>query len=191
MILIWGSKNYGGMLVVRGLGIIETRFGHLWYIPLIPTASYIITERTSDGGFRGIKIPLNFTSILIAWARTACVITGLIAALITLFTAVDNHGGIGNLILPASFVVLAAVGGFFLVRAKRDVPLAEALKMVDADGSNQRLRLMLCVAYGQMSKEEGERGLAILDAEEKAVEDAANARLAPATAAPGEPPPSA
>jgi hypothetical protein len=51
MILIWGSGMYGKCDEVPGICHVATQFGHLWYIPLIPTGTYAIIEKLDDGGF--------------------------------------------------------------------------------------------------------------------------------------------
>jgi hypothetical protein len=70
MVIIWGSTNAGKVdEVPGGMFHVMTQFGHLYYIPLIPTGSYIVLEKTADGGFRGAPIPISFKSILAGWLR--------------------------------------------------------------------------------------------------------------------------
>jgi hypothetical protein len=39
MIIVWGSRLYGKVDAVPGLFHVATRFGHIWYLPLIPMGS--------------------------------------------------------------------------------------------------------------------------------------------------------
>ncbi len=74
MILIWGSGNYGKCDEVPGLCHTVTRFGHLYYIPLIPTGSFAVISEESDGGFRGASIPMSGKSLLLGWGRAALLV---------------------------------------------------------------------------------------------------------------------
>ena len=68
MVIIWGTTHAGKVDEVPGMFHVVTQFGHLYYIPLIPTGSYIVLDKHSDGGFRGVSIPISFKSWLIASA---------------------------------------------------------------------------------------------------------------------------
>jgi len=39
MVIVWGSRLYGKVDVVPGFFHVATRFGHVYYLPLIPTQS--------------------------------------------------------------------------------------------------------------------------------------------------------
>src|SRR3954470_304932 len=86
MVIIWGTTHAGKVDEVPGLFHVVTQFGHLYYIPLIPTGSYIVLEKNSDGGFRGASIPISFKSWLVAWLREACIL-GIVASVIGGFIA--------------------------------------------------------------------------------------------------------
>ena len=75
MILVWGSGLYGNVDAVPGIGRVKTNFGHLYYIPLIPTGSHFIFEESSSDR-RGVPIGLSFKSIFTAWLR---VVLGFLA----------------------------------------------------------------------------------------------------------------
>jgi hypothetical protein len=83
MIIIYGSKLYGKVDVVPGLFHVETKFGHLWYIPLIPLESFVVLGKSGDG-FNGIKIPMSFKSILYAWLRAGTLVAAIFATFITI-----------------------------------------------------------------------------------------------------------
>ena len=42
MIFIWGTNRYGRTDEVPALFHVTTRFGHLWYVPLIPLGSFLL-----------------------------------------------------------------------------------------------------------------------------------------------------
>lgn len=76
MILIWGSNFYGKTDVVSGLFHVATRFGHLWYIPLIPMGSYLLLDAD-----RGIDIPLSGKSLLLTYVRAFALVLVVFASL--------------------------------------------------------------------------------------------------------------
>lgn len=41
MFLIWGTRYYGSVDRIRGLGPVETRFFHMFFFPLVPLGSVI------------------------------------------------------------------------------------------------------------------------------------------------------
>lgn len=112
MIIIYGSRLYGKVDVVPGFFHVETKFGHLWYIPLIPVGSYLILNKSGDG-WNGVQIPLNFKSICFAWLRAASLVGGVVASIIALATAKEGveHWltpamvGVGSLITFALFTM--------------------------------------------------------------------------------------
>jgi len=83
MIIIFGSRLYGKVDEVPGLFHVATRFGHAWYLPLIPMGSYLVLGQQGDE-WHGASIGLSVKSWLIAWLRTAL----FIAAIVCLITAI-------------------------------------------------------------------------------------------------------
>ena len=109
--IIWGTRFYGAVDRVRGAFYVATKFGHLWFIPLIPTESWLVFEGTETGnGFRGVPIPLSGKSVLCGWLRAACVIGGPIAILLGLSGL--SQGGLDSLLVMLGG--FAAIGAFFL-----------------------------------------------------------------------------
>src|SRR5262245_61154141 len=100
MIFIWGSRLYGRVDEVPGLFHVATRFGHLWYIPLIPMGSTVIFEK-SGNSYRGVPIGLSAKSFLVAWLRA-----GLIVAAVLL--GIFGLSGIGD---PRSQVIAWSMVG--------------------------------------------------------------------------------
>jgi hypothetical protein len=148
MYIVWGSKLMGRCDVVPGLFHVETKFGHIYYLPLIPTASWLVLSK-SGKGFRGVPIPLSVKSILLAWARAAFFLAGLIFALIALMMALDKHAE--NWLLPALGAAAAwGVGAvisylplFTRASANRAYQLAQKV------GVNQQGYAMIQKIYGQ------------------------------------------
>lgn len=91
MFIVWGSRNYGRCDEVPGLCHVVTRFGHLYYLPLIPTTSLAVISEDSDG-IRGAEIPISMKSVLLAWFRAALVIATIVTVLMTLLDFTDGRG---------------------------------------------------------------------------------------------------
>jgi hypothetical protein len=104
MVIVWGSRLMGRVDRVPGMFHVATRFGHLWYLPLIPLQSFVILAEHGDQ-FRGVPIPMSGKSILFAWARAALFVMTIISALVVLISANDKHMSTAG---PAVFAALSA-----------------------------------------------------------------------------------
>ena len=91
MIIVWGSGNYGRCEEVPGFCHVVTRFGHLYYLPLIPTTSLAVISEDSNG-IRGAEIPISMKSVLLAWFRAALAIGAIVTILMTLVEFADGRG---------------------------------------------------------------------------------------------------
>ncbi len=149
MILIWGSSMYGKCDEVPGICHVATQFGHLWYIPLIPTGTYAIIEKHDDGSFNGAKIPFSFKSFLLGWFRAAAIV-GLIAGVCITYVGFDvNDGwiplGVTVGILGALIASYKLCGTASYERARN---IGKQL------GLNRDGQMLIEVAYGRISPEE-------------------------------------
>ena len=112
MIIVWGSRLYGKVDHVPGLFHVATKFGHLWYIPLIPMESYLVFAQ--DGKhFRGMKIGMSGKSILVAWTMAAAVVIGLIAGIMAIALGADHPNRVDEWLYPA--IACAAAVAVLLV----------------------------------------------------------------------------
>jgi len=128
MIVFYGTRLYGKVDQLDDTGIhVATKFFHIYWIPLIPTASTLILSKTDDG-WNGLPIPFSFKSLLAAWGRLAC---------IPLFAV-----GLGETIeepLIGIPIVLASIGFFigsywlFVARGKRRDELLAMIGMQVAE----------------------------------------------------------
>ena len=101
MVIVWGSRLYGKVDVVPGLFHVATKFGHLWYIPLIPMGSCVVLSQDGSG-WRGVPISLSLKSVLMAWARIGLFIMALIASMTVVMIAGDRRPqGLGGAIVFA------------------------------------------------------------------------------------------
>ena len=156
--IVWGSGLYGKVDEVPRLFHVATNFGHLYYFPLIPLGTYVILSE-SEGQFQGVKLPLSGKSIMLAWLRGLLVI-GAIAAVFASFSQFQDDSSAGIACLVGAAAAIGAVvyskkaRGINQASYERAVQLAELLHVSD------EARLMIEVAYGQMTAEEAAARLA-------------------------------
>jgi hypothetical protein len=74
--IVFGHRHYGHTDEIEGMGHIQTRFLHVWYIPLIPFSSVFVVGEDDDG-LRGVKVPLSAKSVAFVWSRTAIFLGGV------------------------------------------------------------------------------------------------------------------
>ncbi len=82
--IVFGTHKFGWVDQVEGLGSVATMFIHVMYVPLIPTGSFFIFADDED---RGVTIPLNGKSVLIAYTRAAMFWTAFICTLAALVSS--------------------------------------------------------------------------------------------------------
>ena len=156
MILIWGSTFYGKTDEVPGLFHVATRFGHLWYIPLIPLGSYLLLQ---DGGdeSHGVQVPFSFKSLALGWLRAGTVLLAIFALIGGIATA--QEGGGWSLFGTAGL----AVAGFVVLkfgRAFRHASYDRATELEQLIGLSEAGQVMLDVHYGMIDEREAEARLA-------------------------------
>jgi hypothetical protein len=153
MILIWGSTFYGKTDEVPGLYYVTTRFGHLWYLPLIPLGSYLILAGSDDK--QGVEIPFSGKSMLLGWGRAGTFLAGVISAIVWL----TSPKGVIPWI-PAALSVASIAGFTVLTFGKmfRRASYERALQLGKHVGLNRRGQIMIDLHFGRVSDVEA-RGL--------------------------------
>ncbi len=155
MIIIWGSGLYGRTDEVPGLGYVATKFGHMWYIPLIPTESHFVIEQTGDG-WRGAPVAMSGKSILLGWLRAALIV-GVIAGAIT--TAVSFSGPLPSKGWEALIITVALVVALMMTKRMKfftQASYARACHLADTIGFGDEARIIIDLAYGEISDQEAE-----------------------------------
>ncbi len=151
MVIIWGSRFMGKVDEVEGLFYVLTKFGHLYYIPLIPTESYLVFEETEDG-IRGASIPMSFKSILMAWFRAALVLGAICLAVLALVMMAEENQTMNSV----GFGVLcaASIGLFFLTKTAKMFTHASydrAKQLAQNAGLDQEIMMIIDALYGHGS----------------------------------------
>ena len=143
MILIWGSNYHGRVDRVPGFFYVQTKFFHMYYIPLIPTESWIVLEGTETGdGFQGVQTGFSLKSIATGWLRAAAVVGGIVAGIASLINGISwmNPAGMHEpeqQLLNFGFSVLGfvtCVSLFFLTRLWAKASYDRALLLAEEIG---------------------------------------------------------
>jgi hypothetical protein len=168
MVIIWGTTHAGKVDEVPGLFHVVTQFGHLYYIPLIPTGSYIVLEKNSDGGFRGVSIPISFKSWLVAWMRAGAILGLVVAGILLLVAMLEAGKNPGNVMAWITPVLLAAIATTVLVLSYklkfiRQASYERAVHLARHVGLTDMGMLMIEVAYGRMTAAQADAELAKVD----------------------------
>ncbi|NOK21685.1 hypothetical protein [Corallococcus carmarthensis] len=105
--VIFGSRLFGKVDAIPGLGYVATKFGHINFVPLIPLEGWLVVAEEGNG-WRGQAIGMSGKSVLVAWARFVFIVAGLIS-LVVGFVAFGDHEQT-DAIVPG-VIALACIGG--------------------------------------------------------------------------------
>jgi hypothetical protein len=152
MLLIWGSKLYGKVDEVPGMFHVETRFGHLWFIPLIPMGSHLIFQKQGSS-FVGMPVGLSMKSVLMAWGRAGCFLSAIVALITTMIMAGEPKAPWW---IPAIIAALLAIAAGALSFAKpcRHASYLRALELSEKAGFNDEGKVLLELHFGKMTQDE-------------------------------------
>jgi hypothetical protein len=149
MIIVFGTRLFGKVDEVPGLGHVVTRFFHVYYFPLIPYESFLVLAKSGDQ-FRGAKIPLSAKSVFVAWLRAGAIVGAVIAGIIALaeFAGPHRHP---DWLLPL-FTLLIAAGAFTFTKTYHGITsasYARACRLGEQVGLNERGLAELRAVYGE------------------------------------------
>jgi len=168
MVIVWGTTHAGKVdEVPGGMFHVVTRFGHLYYIPLIPTGSFVVLEKNADGGFSGAEIPLSGKSMLAGWIRGGSLVAMIAAVIFTVIFAIDANAAPFAWTLPLTLGFVAAGALFLSYKLKffTEASYERAMELARHMGLNDMGLLMLEVAYGRMSADKAAAELARREAQ--------------------------
>jgi len=158
MIIIWGVRFAGKVDAVPQVGHVATRFFHLYYVPLIPVGTFLVTDERDDA-FSGLPLPLSLKSILVGWLRTAGFLA-FIPALYLLGTGISRgdvpRAGLGVLLMLLAGGVLWVC---YRIKAITTASYERAMDLAGRLGVSPEHRLLLEVSYGRLTADQAEREL--------------------------------
>ena len=163
MIIVWGTIEAGRVDEVPKLFHVATRFGHVYYLPLIPLGSFAVFEKTASG-FQGAKIPLSLKSVLVAWLRAASIIGGAGLAIFGCVSLANHATAEGIACFLASALAFGALFASYKLRIVRQASYDRAKHLAQVIGLSPMGLLMIEVAYQRLTPEQADRELARLEA---------------------------
>ncbi|MQA23750.1 hypothetical protein [Rugamonas rivuli] len=121
MLFIWGKRSYGSVQSVGNTSV-KTVFGHFWYLPLFPMASYYV-ESNSKACYK--LNGFNWRSVLFGYLR---VWLPLIAAIALFMT----YAGDGSLLVGAvaALCIAAFVSTYIYDKKSREQDVAKLREMM-------------------------------------------------------------
>lgn len=161
MIIVWGSGLYGDVDAIPGIGNVATNFGHLYYLPLIPTGSHFILEQSSDG-WRGVPIGWSIKSILMAWLRVGLGFLALTCGVVASIELMDHRQVDGIELSIACIACVAFIAMFIATKRMKFFTVASyerAKQLADQIGLTDQALVMLDLYYGELSESEAQRKL--------------------------------
>jgi len=136
MFIHFGTRLYGKVDVVPGLGFVATKFFHIMLIPFIPLGCWFV-EEGSEGkdehgnpGWKGVQIPFSGKSVLFAYGRVAAMIGAFVFGLMSI-PGLD-HGPVKGLVagILAAGCIVAVVLSYMFNRAS----LSRAMELAEKAG---------------------------------------------------------
>lgn len=167
MIVVWGSKLYGKVDEIEGVGHVATKFGHLFWIPLIPMGSYFVTEEERHT-FEGAPIGLNWKSVLVGYGRVFSVLFFLcgLAAINTLY----NPTEVADPEKMTTYYTMLVLGGLSIplfvasyAPALSTASYERATELANTVGLDERLCTYIEYCYDKISTEEAEQRMEALE----------------------------
>jgi hypothetical protein len=103
MIVMFGTRLYGKVDHVPGLFYVASHFAYLNFVPLFPTASYLIFEGSEgEQGFRGVPLKMNGKSVFFGYLRALALLGGVATIVLGGIAFAENDSTAG--------IVLASIG---------------------------------------------------------------------------------
>lgn len=87
MLIVFGQRFYGEAEQVSNGWTVETKFFHLYFLPITPMESYLVTRREGEAVF-GFPISLSFKSVLAGYLRVWMLLVLPVTVLAALITVV-------------------------------------------------------------------------------------------------------
>src|SRR5262245_8512037 len=151
MIVIWGTNRYGRTDEVPSLFYVITRFGHLWYLPLIPLGSYVLIEGQLDaeGNPRGIAIPFSFKSFLLGWLRAGTLVGAILLGIVGFATG--KAGPSWNVLVIAAASLIACLWLTYSATCRR-ASYSRAVELARHLGMNEQGMILLELQFGRVTE---------------------------------------
>ena len=118
--IVFGDQYYGKVDVVPGLCYVKTRFLHIWWFPLVPRESILFCDPSLGlGDMVGVRIPLRWKSVFLAWVRAVCYLMFYIQMIVLVLFGISALPGKPKALLtqgdlPVTYFILANLFELFV-----------------------------------------------------------------------------
>jgi hypothetical protein len=166
MMIVWGTKLYGRIEKVPGLGHIATQFGHLMFLPLIPTQSYFVLEESSHT-FHGIPLGVSRKSVLAGYGFAYSILL-ILAGIGSIGHINDPHAAVNPEVTPMHYglIILGAICIPLLIAIQtdwfRNADHATASELAALTG-DERVQVFVDHHFGKISDEEADERIEALE----------------------------
>jgi len=127
---IFGTRLFGKVDAVPGLGHVATKFFHINFLPLIPLEGWFVLGK--DGSkWRGTTIPMSGKSVLTAWMRFGLFVVGVG---MTIFGFTEGNGAVP--VVVAGVLCVAGFIGTYLAGFISRAGLDRALELAGHLGAS-------------------------------------------------------
>lgn len=158
MYLFYGSRTFGKVDEIKGVGHVATEFGHVFWFPLVPKESFLVTNEKWNG-VEGIPIPMSMKSVGTAYARAVAILFVLasLGAAKTLFAPEagqvlepERLANMKIILILGAFALPALIATYTAWFTKADYETAASL--VRAAGLDHQLQVMVDYQYGKIDQ---------------------------------------
>jgi hypothetical protein len=102
MVIFYGTNTFGPVDEIDNVGRVETRFFHVWFLPLIPLGSLFVVDGDDE---RAVRVPFSFKSLMTAWLRAAFGWSGFALLAFAAYHAIETGKAV-----PIVASAVAAIG---------------------------------------------------------------------------------
>jgi hypothetical protein len=155
MIIIYGSRFTGKVDAVGDLFHIETEFGHIYYIPLIPMRSYLVFEK-SGGRIRGLPVSMNWKSVLVCYLRVYLGLQAMVTGIMLIAASQATRVPVMDIVVTA-LLLTASAAGFIWTYFMQGIGRASyerAIKIAQDAGLNEHGMIQIGAHYGKIAPTE-------------------------------------
>ena len=110
---IFGTRLFGKVDAVPGLGHVATKFFHINFLPLIPLEGWFVLGQEGNQ-WRGRAIPMSGKSVLTAWMRFATFCLGVALPLFGFIAWQDGSDGSIPMMVVGGVCLAAFIATYFV-----------------------------------------------------------------------------
>ena len=159
MYFVCGSGMYGKVDEIPGIGYIQTKFGHLYYLPLVPTSTYFVTEEFGVQ-ILGSTLPLNAKSVLKTYLWAGLLVAAIVLTGFGVPMLADGEAfGAGGKVVLTIFILGSITATFFASRIWNKASYERACEIADQLNFEPQLKIFIDLQYDQISEQQADARL--------------------------------